>query len=251
MSLSVSETKVTPFGLAFFIKDHPKVVRIDHENVFQLFAHFNPSKDDSYNLIKLTSNGDDDLDPRTFEQALDSCPKVENLTVTSPGLSDTNLYRLMTLNYLNTLHLSNNPRGFNQLSFAEGVAPILSQIGPNLKKLVLERFVFVDLTFVGENCPNLLHLALANIGDFASVLQPNMNIFRNLTDMELWCEVHSEVCVNVLKQFLCPASNLTCLLLQNVNSLNDHVFQSILDVNQMLKVKNVVFDQCHGITVIE
>ena len=52
---------------------------------------------------------------------------------------------------------------------------------------------------------------------------------------------------NVLKQLLCRAP-LNYLLLQRIGNLNDDLFASILQVNPLLSLRNIVIDYCHNVT---
>ena len=70
------------------------------------------------------------------------------------GLTDEHLYKLMQLKNLTKLHLGNkyginvpsqqNNDSIFGFSFYEGVAPVLNEIGVNLRKLVLEEHWVID-----------------------------------------------------------------------------------------------------------
>ena len=94
------------------------------------------------------------------------------------GLTNENLYKLMTLKNLTALHLGNkNCQSFN---FYEGVAPVLDVIGANLHKLVLEDFTEVDVDYIGEKCTNVEHLALSGILTYAPIGQLNPSYFTKV-----------------------------------------------------------------------
>lgn len=57
------------------------------------------SKPYTYSLISLVAT-DMCLNEEEFNFAIDSSPLVENISIMSAGLSDENLYRLMTLSRL-------------------------------------------------------------------------------------------------------------------------------------------------------
>ena len=94
------------------------------------------------------------------------------------GLTNENLYRLMTLKTLTDLHLGNkNCQSFN---FYEGVAPVLDAIGSNLLKLILEDFTEVDVDYIGQKCPNLKYLALSGILTYAPIGHLNSSYFTKV-----------------------------------------------------------------------
>ena len=95
------------------------------------------------------------------------------------GLTNENLYKLMTLKNLSELHLGNkNCQSFN---FCEGVAPVLDTIGSNLLKLILEDFTEVDVDYIGQKCPNIRHLALSGILTYAPIGQLNTSYFKKVS----------------------------------------------------------------------
>ena len=99
--------------------------------------------------------------------SIESCPVTESVIITSTGLTNENLYKLMTVKNLTHLHLGNkNSQSFN---FYEGVAPVLDGIGINLKKLVLEDFTEIDVDFIGSKCFNLQHLAMSGTLSYAPI----------------------------------------------------------------------------------
>ena len=51
----------------------------------------------------------------------------------------------------------------------------------------------------------------------------------------------------MIKQLLCRAP-LTYLLLQRIGNINDDLFASILQLNPLLSLRNVVVDYCHNVT---
>ena len=51
----------------------------------------------------------------------------------------------------------------------------------------------------------------------------------------------------MIKQLLCRAP-LNYLLLQRIGNINDDLFASILQLNPLLSLRNVVVDYCHNVT---
>ena len=246
----MSDTRVTGEGLSLLLACHPKLSRIEHKETFHSFKLIQEKYDpeDKY-YLKHLSTIDENISPYEFDYVIDHCPYLETIKITSAGLLNENLYRLMTLKHLTSLHLGNkNCQSFN---FYEGVAPVLEEIGMNLKKLVLEDFTEVDVDFIGAKCLNLTKLALSGILTYAPIGQLNPKYFRKLQSLELWNNIGQDheltVCQNTLKQLLFR-SPLDYVLLQRIGNLTDDLFKEILQMNRLLTLRNVVIDYCHNIT---
>ena len=112
----------------------------------------------------------------------------------------------MQLKHLTKLHLGNafgrqtNSRQINDVSqgftFYEGVAPVLSTVGSNLKKLVLEDFNQVDIHLIGQLCPTLEHLAVSGATSFAPVLSSKQNVTPSSSNKEAGTQFR---CLRVLE----------------------------------------------------
>ena len=135
----------------------------------------------------------------------------------------------MQLKNLIKLHLGNkfgahvpsqqdNEKTFG-FTFYEGVAPVLNEIGCNLKKLVLEEFQQVDIILIGQLCPIIEHLALSSISSFAPALSTNQSnnasknnriskLFSRLSCLEIWQDASNSMSEPVIKSLLCKESPL-------------------------------------------
>ena len=255
----VSQTRVTKEGVALFVACHPNVVRIEHEDNFWALSLVRNQvairRDKSYSscLTSLVSTNIS-LDVGEFNFAVDSCPLAEQIVILSTGLEDENLYRLMNLSRLTSLHLGNkNATSFN---FYQGVAPVLTVCGRTLKKLVLEDFTEIDAQQIGLSCPKLEHLALSGTTTYAPVAKILPGLFSKLKKLELWNRNNRwgshdsfqfSICVNTLKQLMTFA-DLDFVLLYKVDTMTDQVFNEISALNPLRRLKNVVMDHCQGIT---
>ena len=135
----------------------------------------------------------------------------------------------MQLKNLTKLHLGNkfginipsqqNNDSIFGFSFYEGVAPVLNEIGVNLKKLVLEDFQQVDIILIGQLCPKIEHLALSSISSFAPALSTNQSnrssksngnsrSFQHLDCLEIWHDTSSSLVEPVIKSLLFQGSQL-------------------------------------------
>ncbi len=252
--IDLSDARVSPPGLSLLLACHPGLVKIEHKETFHAFEliqsqQCSRSYQDLKFKLKQLSTTDIFITPDKYEFALDRCPFVESVTITSAGLANDNLYKLMTLKHLTQLHLGNkNCVSFN---FHEGVAPVLDAVGANLKKLVLEDFTEVDVDYIGDKCPNVVHLALSGILTYAPIGQLNPHYFNKLSSLELWNKIglnhELAICQNTLKQLL-YRSPLTYLLLQRIANLTDELMEEILQMNPLLTLRNVVIDYCHNVT---
>ncbi len=261
--LDLSDTRVTPQGLSLFLATHPNLVKLENKENFHSFklvqsqqftaaCSRSPAAEAPQQSFRLKSLStiDVSLTPEDFEFAIDSCPNLESMTITSAGLGNENLYKLMTLTKLTHLHLGNkNCQSFN---FYEGVAPVLDVVGHGLKKLVLEEFTEVDVSLIGVKCSDLEHLALSGTLTYAPINSLNPTYFTKMTSLELWNKIGQEheyaVATTTIRQLLYKAP-LTYLLLQRIGNLTDELVASILEVNRMLDLRNVVIDYCHNVTV--
>jgi hypothetical protein len=78
----------------------------------------------------------------------------------------------------------------------------------------------------------------------------NPGYFNQLTSLELWNGMGNEwaICCNTLKQLLLRAP-LTYMLLQRIGNLTDQLIASVLALNPLLTLRNVVIDYCHNVTI--
>ena len=248
--IDLSDTRVTPEGLSLLLACHPKLAKIVHAENFHCFqlvkASFNGRQ--QWNLKHLSTH-DIHITPEDYNYAIEHCPHLESVSITSTGLINEHLYKLMTVKHLSSLHLGN--KHAHNFNFYEGLAPVLDAVGANLKKLVLEDFTEVDIDFIGEKCPQLQHLALSNILSYAPAGQPNPKYFTQLSSLEIWNKIGHDhelaVPASVLMQLLGRAP-LTYLLLQRIANLTDELFMEVLSLNRLLQLRNVVLDYCHNIT---
>ena len=249
--LFVLETRVTHEGITLFIACHQNVVHIDHEETFHSLSlalrqrlHF--QDDSGFRLTHLSSTSVT-LSAEKFAESVERCPDVQSVTITSPGLGDEHLYKLMELKKLTTLHLGNKCSDW--FSFYEGVAPVLDCCGPTLKALILEEFVEADIGFIGKSCPNLNHLALSLIDHYAPVLQINPKYFQKLGSFEIWNKASNRYtfCEMGLKQLMFN-SPLQRFLLKQVGTFSDETMESVLQANRLLTLENVVLDHCENVT---
>lgn len=248
--IDLSDTRVSGEGLSLLLTCHPNLVKIEHKETFHAFQLAQKQNDPDFKFgLKYLSTIDVFLSPATFEYVLDHCPRVESVTVTSTGLTNEHLYKLMTVKNLTQLHLGN--KSYNSFNFYEGVAPVLDAIGVNLTKLVLEEFTEVDVDYIGDKCPNVQHLALSGTLTYAPIGHLNPRYFTKMTSLELWNKIGQDhelaICQNTLKQLLFR-SPLTYLLLQRIGNLTDQLFAEILQMNPLLSLRNIVIDYCHNVT---
>ena len=92
--------------------------------------------------------------------------------------------------------------------------------------------------------------------EYTPVPSLDLSRFRRLTNLELWSppfrRSSSLLCPTVARQLLEPAHLLTHLLLKGVSTVDDQLLFSLWDApegNPMEALTNVVFDQCHEISV--
>jgi hypothetical protein len=80
---------------------------------------------------------------QSLETATRLCPEARAVTLSNAWLPNTALYKLMVMEHLTSLSLT-NCEGLT-LDFHEGVLPLLAVCGERLQNLILANFTFVDI----------------------------------------------------------------------------------------------------------
>lgn len=246
-TLGLRSARVSRKGVAAMLHYHPKLTDLQYEDTIGALAELEAMGCDPWSgIIKILSCGDSRDIGGDLESALEQNPNFESLELANTTLRTECLYPVMQCGGLRSLHLGNTDSFL--LDWGEGVAPLLSACGRNLRTLRLDRFCYVDTSLIGRLCPVLQELALSHIVNFAPVMQLGERVFRDLEDLTVINSYGTHIMSTVIKQLLLHSTKLQELHLKLVDSLDDPLWSQVLSVNGLNQLVSVTLDQCHGIS---
>lgn len=272
--LIVTDTWVTSSGAAIALLALPQLREFDFDRMFEVIDILHGWSDDkgervlaalgvsssrrplapreSIVLTTVTSSGET---PGASAATIvaNFCPFITSLTVTGTPLDSEALYSFMVLHHLTSLSLTNNRSSCvdsrPSMDFEEGVLPLITVIGHQLKNLILSKFTSVDITAIGKACPHLINFALSEISDLGQMHQkPSEPYFENLQALEIWSDPRMDINGNILQQLLLFAPNMKNLLFKGVGILNDKLLLETWKVNPMKQLSHLTLDHCHCLT---
>lgn len=252
----MSRTKVTHEGVALFIACHlEELTDLRHEESLHglelVMATTDLRKEKPALLLTSLRSGDRTVSSPLLAFAVAHCPRLAEVILTSPGVTNDMLYGFMSLASLTRLHLSCKYSRY--LNFYQGLLPVLDSQGHSMKHLVLEDFLEVDLDLIGDKCPRLEHLALARIEAYApsgSCSGQGDRSFQKLQGFEVENKRGQGTALGEanLRRVLFNAP-LERLVLQRVDTLSDDLLQEATEANPRLShLQTLTLDSCHGIT---
>ncbi|KAG8282112.1 hypothetical protein J6590_043657 [Homalodisca vitripennis] len=165
--LSVSETWISALGATVVLHFLPNIREFDFDNIFEAIEGVEMVEDRAMQClftragIRLSELDTDITAPTRLrltclnstveylrEEALDAtvrlCPDATNVAISNAWLPNEALYKLMLLEHLTALSLTNG-EGCT-FTFHEGVMPVLSVCGPRLHSLILSNFPGIDIS---------------------------------------------------------------------------------------------------------
>ncbi|XP_069694166.1 uncharacterized protein [Periplaneta americana] len=267
LRLIVSDTAVTKAGATVVLQALPKLREFDYDHIFD--------------VLQLVENWDETLEARLLlgagvrisaetappptriclttlvsvaehvpmeglEAATRLCPETRTVTLSNAWLPSEALYKLMVLDHLNSISLTNS-EGLT-LDFHEGVLPLLAVCGQRLQNLILANFTSVDVSGIGQACPVLRNLAFSSIAQYEPIGRPCPEWFNHLKALELWSDPHADLSPYMIRQLLLFCPNMTNMLFKGCEVLNDKLMAEIWQENPMPKLSHVTLDHCHKIT---
>ena len=261
MSINIENTRTSPAGVAQFLYFHPNLVYLHYENFSPVFEHIisedfinvtnlqNKAKFlPAFNLRKL-SFVDDKVSEKGFTSAISSCPFLDTLVVRKTDLSSYLLSELMSVSTITTLHLGNSAYSRHNIQFDVDIIPILWTLGNKLTSLNLEKFSKIDVMQIGTLCPKLKYLRLSCVGSYVPVFDQSKAMYHDLEELELLNTRGAHVYSKAVHQILDFTTKLKHAKFQFVDTLNDEVWNEILNINPLSKLETITFDQCHSISV--
>jgi hypothetical protein len=163
--LRVKGTSVTKKGIQIALQNLPSLRVLRHElvvevlsNIHQLALESNLPVIPKYSLIEIAV-----ASPYTqgsLGLALLLCPSIINVKIKGiiSGFLNSDLLELLSVASLCHLHISACP----EVTFYDGVIPLLKAHGNLLESLKLKTFNDVDFHSISELCPNLNSLSIDN-----------------------------------------------------------------------------------------
>ncbi|XP_046684000.1 uncharacterized protein LOC124369893 [Homalodisca vitripennis] len=268
--LSVSETWISALGATVVLHFLPNIREFDFDNIFEAIEGVEMVEDRAMQClftragIRLSELDTDITAPTRLrltclnstveylrEEALDAtvrlCPDATNVAISNAWLPNEALYKLMLLEHLTALSLTNG-EGCT-FTFHEGVMPVLSVCGPRLHSLILSNFPGIDISGVGSSCPNLQNLAFSNVPVFEvpSKLVPEW--FNKLEALELWSATSVEYSPQLVKQLLLYSPIIKNILFNSCSVVTDSLLLEIMQSNPMEMLSHLTVNHCHGVTM--
>lgn len=160
---------------------------------------------------------------------------------------------MSTLKHLQHIEIADEASG----DFDTRVFPILHVNGENVRHLQLSHINNIDLDVIGVTCPKLKKLMITQSGftdyGFVQNSHPELirahdrNCFRELTDLHLTFTdqfFHGDFNINRL---LSQCIKLKNLILINIQSFTDEVFENVLSVNPLVELETLSLFSCSAI----
>lgn len=253
--LYIEKTKMTKAGASFVLKtfqhlqyfDFPKVQDVITELCIQ-----NVTNTDEYPIeYQLRS-----LDAMSFTDAftvlriLRHCPFLSVLHLVPTKMTDSDLACLSQLKHLQALHLTNGPRQL--LTYADGVVPVLEQLGQRLTILALSDFTNVDLVSLSKLCTSLRQLRLHFNRDYVHINGEEASLcgFGKLDSLEMACSTVGSISDSHILLLLGQSHSLRKLFLLRCPALTDDVFNKVLRVNPLKCFQKLHLEYCDFLTPV-
>ncbi len=249
------DTQVTIFGIHIALKNLPNLIYWDMVTLQTLIEmHEQMDLEKEFVEIPKCFSNCSELKHRHQHSAYTSgslkmvvpfCPFLSKVRIhTKPGFKDADLMYLVYLEKLSELGIIGCELG-NEISFDYGIIPLLKAIGRNLINLNLAHLrTPINITAVGELCPNLQKLSLLKNHIYTSIIQPKFEM-KNLKEVSIFdlksCEIPSE---NLA--FLLSSPLLQRITVDHCDALTDDHLLRIAKVNPFLKALNLQY--CNSIT---
>ncbi|XP_046651734.1 dynein regulatory complex subunit 6-like isoform X1 [Daphnia pulicaria] len=163
--LLVKGTSVTKKGIQIALQNLPSLRVLRHELVLEVLSDMHQLAFESNNLPLISKYSLIEIavaSPYTHGSlglALLLCPSIVNVKIKGiSGFLNSDLFELLSVASLCHLHISACP----EVTFYDGVIPLLKAHGNLLESLKLKTFNDVDFHSISELCPNLNSLSIDN-----------------------------------------------------------------------------------------
>lgn len=251
--LNIMQTDVIPFGVYEFIIYHKNIQKIEYENfdeVLKCFTAMNEAQghqDESClkNLNFLNCPGNF---IETLQKSTQLFPYLDSISIMKSDLTKPILDKIPQFQRLTRLELGNSNFTQYTVYFHENVVPILETLGTKLLDLRLEKFKFVDIAAIGENCPKLQVLKLSRILSFCNTDISSKHSLLNLIDLSILNTKGSRITEETMRLLLASHA-LRAVHFQFISSITDQFFLSLVQDNPLEHLDQLVLQQCHNITI--
>jgi len=259
--INLLKTRISKETVGRFLYFHPMLSELLYEDVIGALAEVEKiafennsntqfvvmgiSDIEEYKVKGLTCHEKRDINI-DMVKALRLNPELEELKIIDSTLSNQRLSSLDLSQQLQTLEIVNND-SFT-IEFEASIVPILSICGKRLKKLVLEKFRFIDLDYVGRQCKSLTVLGLSHILQYGKIKNLNRDSFSNLEELDFMNEYGARIFHNIIKQLLFNSSNIQYLHLQRIECLDDILLTQVINKNNLSSLVSLTLDQCHTVS---
>ncbi|XP_022187260.2 uncharacterized protein LOC111046079 [Nilaparvata lugens] len=262
----ITETWISSAGAAVLLRFLPNLCEFDYDNIFEALDIVNhwtieleqrllsrggvrmssrpipiPNKMRLKTLISIT----DIIRTDSLQAAVRQCPDATSVSITNAWIKNEDLYKLMVLDKLTTLSLTNCD-GLT-LDFDVGVLPLLTVCGHQLHSLILTNFTNINIPDIGKACPVIHNIAFSSVATYElGPLCPDY--FNKLEAMELWADTDADLHANLIRQMIEFSPNMKNLLLKGCGVLTDKLLFEILQENKLGKLSHLTLDHCHNVS---
>lgn len=247
--LNILETDVVPSGVYQFIIYHKNIQKIEYESFEEVLKCF------------IAENGEEGLQKKiglrnlnflncqgSVTQTLKECTQMftalDSISMMKSDLTNHVLENITQFQSLTKLELGNSNFTQYTVYFHENVVPILENLGNKLLDLRLEKFKFVDISAIGENCPKLQVLKLSRILSFCNTDYSSKHSLLNLIDLSILNTIGCRITEETLRLLLASHS-LRTIHFQFIASITDQFFLSIIQDNPLDHLDQIILQQCH------
>ena len=247
-NINLLSTRVSRTGVGSFLYFHPLLTDLIYEDTIGALAELDSlgcGGLSQYKVKVLSCHDDRDIN-QEFANAMEENQEYEGVEIVGSFLRSSSLYPVMNSNHLQYLQIGNNDSFL--IDFEESIAPILSSCGGGLKKLVLDKFRYIDMEIIGKTCPKLQNLSLSHIISWGQLMNICPEYFSNLEELQITNKYGCHIFSNILRQLLFFCPNLQYLHLQLLDCLDDLLWTQIHLQNSLTHLVSVTLDQCHSIS---
>ena len=258
--LNISYTLATEMGVRTVLKGIPQLQIVEYPSLLTCLFD-----EDEVNMVtfiskhyKLRSLQCQDFMSVSNEmiQAIpELCPHVTQIDLRfAGGFDNSGLCHLAQLHNLKDLQLCCEES--EDITFRDGVMPVLLEIGSNLKVLSLQDISGLDPVVICQLCPNLRKLFLlmmkngkvfGTTGDIQK--KNNQRPMTALVELDFWCRNGD---ISLSEEALCfilsSSVAVQSVVLIRVESLTNSVVQDVLSNNTFPCLKQLSLHECNCVT---
>lgn len=278
--LSTAGTQITKQGVKLALSNLPSLKVWNEVSVQLLYnIHYidfftkNPEDIPKYSLIKICVSDwrYDQLNTPYIRESLNLivsiCPYVMEVKIMAvKGLKDSDLQSLLFLERLSELEICEFEDEC-EISFKDGIAPVLKGIGSSLKTLGLSRIRGINVQVIIERCTDLRSLTLQFHSDYLGTVWPEENVTqeenkkrikldqRVLGQLEKLslstgstnccslCPISSE---NLMSLLLTPT--LKSIIIHDCTTLTDAIFKEVEKFHNFRNLEYLELCRCNSVT---